>query len=339
MNKVKFSKKAVYIMLTIGIIFIMTFVIETAGVFGEDTNSNKTTTEYTRYSAKVAVTLKSMRGTGKAVISWDKADKANGYRISRSATKSGPYKFLTASKSNKKLSFIDSNLIIGKTYYYKVVPYMIVDGVNKYGFYSDVSGIKVLENIKKDPEDSLMIVNKNNKMASTYVPTNLKKLDSNTTISRSIYLKINAANAFKKLYNAAKKAGYNIKGVSGYRNYSLQKYLFNSYVSSLGITAASKYSARPGTSEHQTGLALDVSCASERYALNKSFGSAAEGKWLSKNAYKYGFIIRYAKDKDSITGYQYEPWHIRYVGTKAAKNIYESNMTLEEYLGYYKHIK
>ena len=91
--------------------------------------------------------------------------------------------------------------------------------------------------------------------------------------------------------------------------------------------------AYPGQSEHQTGLAMDVSCQSVGFTLEEDFGQTTEGIWLSENAHKFGFIIRYGKDTTNITGYSYEPWHIRYVGKDAAKEIYDLNITLEEYLG------
>jgi LAS superfamily LD-carboxypeptidase LdcB len=114
---------------------------------------------------------------------------------------------------------------------------------------------------------------------------------------------------------------------SGYRSYSYQSKLYNNYVYTDGKAAADTYSARPGHSEHQTGLAADINSADE------SFAGTPEAKWLAANCWKYGFIIRYPKGKESITGYIYEPWHIRYLGKENAKLVYESGLTLEEYLG------
>ena len=136
-----------------------------------------------------------------------------------------------------------------------------------------------------------------------------------------------ALEALKKLQNAAGNLGYSMPLLSGYRSYDTQRNLYNSYVSRDGVANADRYSARPGHSEHQTGLAFDVG------AINNNYGNTKEGIWLRENAHLYGFIIRYPNGKEHITGYMYEPWHIRYVGTTHAKKIYESGLTLEEYLG------
>lgn len=136
--------------------------------------------------------------------------------------------------------------------------------------------------------------------------------------------------ALKELQNAAKKEGHSLPLKSGYRSYNTQKDLYNRYLNNRGKVFADGRAARAGHSEHQTGLAFDVGIVSE------SFGSTATGKWLENNCYKFGFIIRYPKYKELITGYNYEPWHIRYVGIEVATQIMENNLTLEEYLGVYK---
>lgn len=142
-----------------------------------------------------------------------------------------------------------------------------------------------------------------------------------------------AREAFEQLNSAAKKAGYTFDAFSTYRSYDRQKVLYDGYVNRDGKEAADTYSARPGFSEHQTGLAFDIGEVgkSEDYADDR-FGETAAGKWLAKNAHKYGFIMRYPKGKEKITGYKYESWHFRYVGKKIATEIYENNSTLEEYL-------
>ena len=116
--------------------------------------------------------------------------------------------------------------------------------------------------------------------------------------------------------------------MSSYRSYDYQVNLYNNYVKSDGKDAADTYSARPGFSEHQTGLAVDIYNKELPYT---SFEETKEFEWMQKNAYKYGFILRFPKDKVNITGYQYEAWHYRYVGKKAAKYIHDHNITLEEY--------
>ena len=142
-----------------------------------------------------------------------------------------------------------------------------------------------------------------------------------------------AARAFNKLTDAAAEKGYTIKLTSAYRPYSFQKQLYEQYIKEDGKRKAEQYSAKPGYSEHQSGLTADVSSPSVNYSLSQAYGSTEEGKWLAKNAHKYGFIIRYPKGKEDITGYEYEPCHIRYVGKEAAREIYEQKITLEEYLG------
>ncbi len=133
--------------------------------------------------------------------------------------------------------------------------------------------------------------------------------------------------AFNTMQAAAKKDGKSLSICSGFRSYSLQKTLYDKYVKRDGKAKADTYSARPGHSEHQTGLAFDINKASD------SFANTPEAKWLADNCWKYGFIIRYPKGKEHITGYKYEPWHIRYLGTELAEKVYRSGKTLEEYLG------
>ena len=137
-----------------------------------------------------------------------------------------------------------------------------------------------------------------------------------------------AANAaLQEMFAAAKTEGLNLFVKSGFRSYSTQKSLYNNYVKRDGAAAADRYSARPGHSEHQTGLAFDINKA------NSSFAGSPEANWLAQNCYKYGFIIRYPQGKESITGYIYEPWHVRYLGVEIATAVYNSGLCLEEYLG------
>ena len=132
--------------------------------------------------------------------------------------------------------------------------------------------------------------------------------------------------AFNAMKEAAAKEGLNLFILSGYRSYDYQDKLYHKYVREHGQASADTFSARPGHSEHQTGLALDVNLIDYRFA------DTPEGKWLAENCYKYGFIIRYQKEKEAITGYIYEPWHIRYLGSENALKVYESGLSLEEYL-------
>ena len=137
-----------------------------------------------------------------------------------------------------------------------------------------------------------------------------------------------AADAFTELVNAAKEEDHYIRGVSGYRSYNYQDSLYNKYVTSDGKEKADRYSARAGYSEHQTGLALDISNNKSTYM---DFESTKEFEWMKNNAHKYGFILRYPKDKEKITGYMYEAWHYRFVGTEIATYIKKHNITYDEY--------
>ena len=133
--------------------------------------------------------------------------------------------------------------------------------------------------------------------------------------------------ALRELQKGASNAGYSIPLLSGFRSHQKQIELYNRYVARDGKDAADTYSARPGHSEHETGLTFDIG------AVDDNYGETAPGKWLANHAHEYGFIIRYPEGKEDITKYQYEPWHVRYVGKEHAKKIYENQLTLEEYLG------
>ena len=137
-----------------------------------------------------------------------------------------------------------------------------------------------------------------------------------------------AKEAFETLSEEAKKEGKNIIAMSSYRSYEYQVDLYNRYVETDGKEAADTYSARAGYSEHQTGLAVDVYNKELPYT---SFEQTEEFTWMQENAYKYGFILRFPKDKVNITGYQYESWHYRYVGEEVAEYIHKNDLTLEEY--------
>lgn len=133
---------------------------------------------------------------------------------------------------------------------------------------------------------------------------------------------------FKKMQTAAQKEEIQIRILSGFRSYERQKEIYNKYLEE-DSKNVDNYSARPGHSEHQSGLAIDINNASDTFIDSK------EAKWLNKNAYKYGFILRYPKNKNNITGYKYEPWHYRYVGKRLAKKLYNNGIwqTMEEYFG------
>ena len=136
-----------------------------------------------------------------------------------------------------------------------------------------------------------------------------------------------AQRAMNELIAAARQEGLKLWVASGFRDYALQKRLYERYSARDGKAAADRYSARPGHSEHQTGLAFDFN------SVDMSFDNTPESRWLAENCWRYGFIIRYPADKEAITGYKYEPWHVRYLGKELAKDVYDSGLCLEEYLG------
>ena len=162
--------------------------------------------------------------------------------------------------------------------------------------------------------DGVLIVNKTYSIPSTYYPGDI------TSETRS---------NMNRMFADAKVLGLNIYLSSGFRSYNTQKIIYNNYVSRDGKEMADTYSARPGHSEHQTGLAFDVN------QINDTFIGTPEANWLSDNAWKYGFILRYPKGKTNETGYKYESWHFRYIGLELAKKLYNDGdwITLENYFG------
>ena len=158
----------------------------------------------------------------------------------------------------------------------------------------------------------VMIANKSYSLPESYAPGDLLP---------------EVKEAFAVMQKAAAAQGLNIYISSGYRSYSRQQTLYNNYVKSDGKALADTYSSRPGSSEHQTGLCFDLN------TIDDSFGNTKESAWLEQHAQEYGFIIRFPKGKDAQTGYQYEPWHLRYLGVDMATKVYNSGLSLEEYLG------
>ncbi|RIX51314.1 D-alanyl-D-alanine carboxypeptidase family protein [Paenibacillus nanensis] len=184
------------------------------------------------------------------------------------------------------------------------------------------------------PESIAALVNPFNKLPEDYNPDDLVYPDVRFTFSEKIekrMMRKEAAEALEQMFAGAEEDGIYLAGVSAYRSHETQKALFNRYVERDGYDKARTYSALPGTSEHETGLAVDVSGSDGKCAAEDCFGETKEADWLKKYAAEYGFIIRYPEGKQDITGYQYEPWHLRYVGTDIAQDIAASGGTLEEY--------
>lgn len=196
---------------------------------------------------------------------------------------------------------------------------------------SNIIGIQVVAK----PDTIAVLVNKQNKLPDTYIPKDLvyTKIPFIVAESERTELRKEAADAIEKLFLGAKEQGIHLLGVSAYRSHLSQVALFNSYVKRDGYEQARTYSALPGTSEHETGLSIDVTEGDGRCSASDCFGYTKEAKWLQEHAAEYGYIIRYPKGKESITGYKYEPWHLRYVGKSIAKEITARGITLEEYYG------
>lgn len=198
----------------------------------------------------------------------------------------------------------------------------------------DKSSLPSRDSVDTNEGSLYQLVNKEFALSSDYAPEDLVVPDIRFNISYDAekkYLRSAAADAIEILFKAASEEGYELCGVSGYRSYTRQKEIYTTNLATKGTAHTNKYSAQPGNSEHQSGLAMDVSSAAIGYSLSESFGDTKEGKWLASNCYKYGFIIRYPENKENITGYFYEPWHIRYLGVPLSTYLYENDLTLEEY--------
>ncbi|WP_310603057.1 M15 family metallopeptidase [Anaerosporobacter sp.] len=196
--------------------------------------------------------------------------------------------------------------------------------------------------INTDPESITVFVNKEYNLPEDYIPSDLIEpniLFSFTYSDEKRLLRKEAAYALENLFNAASADGYTLSGVSAYRSYARQNSIYNRNLRTKGEDYTNRYSAKPGYSEHQTGLSIDVSAVSIGNRLSESFADTKEGKWLAEHAHEYGYIIRYPQEKSDITGYAYEPWHIRYLGVELATYLYENNLTLEEYYKYTPPVK
>lgn len=228
--------------------------------------------------------------------------------------------------------------------------YFIIDYLDRYlKFYKNNSNLDLSEivtrvNSKLDYtfyEDSTKadiskgmytLVNKFYYLDENYIPDDLVNIYGTNARDSAKLVRV-AYDNFIKMADAASKNGLTIKVTTGYRSYNFQATLYNNYVKIDGVKNADTYSARPGYSEHQLGYSADLT--NKNNASFSNFEYTDEYKWLKDNAHKYGFIMRYPKDKEYITGYMFESWHYRYVGVDIATYIYENNITYEEYYEYY----
>ena len=191
--------------------------------------------------------------------------------------------------------------------------------------------------IDLDPSSITVFVNREYNLPKDYKPKDLvtpNVIFNLVTYDERTLMRPEAAKALEELFQAAKEQNIILYGISAYRSYERQYTIFTNNIAKKGKTYTLRYSAVPGTSEHQTGLSIDVSAKSQGFKLDDNFAASPEGIWLAANAHTYGYIIRYPKGNEDITGYAFEPWHIRYVGKDLSEYLYANNLTLEEYYKY-----
>ncbi len=176
----------------------------------------------------------------------------------------------------------------------------------------------------------LYLVNRDYALSADYVPDDLERPGVASQLS-GITMKREATRALERLFEAAQEEGYWLTAVSGYRSFSKQRTIYARKAASVGEKKASLLVAPPGTSEHQLGLAMDIARKGNAH-LTYDFGSTHEGQWVAQNAHRFGYIIRYKDGWTQVTGYTYEPWHIRYVGPEHAARIHELDIPLESYV-------
>ncbi len=189
--------------------------------------------------------------------------------------------------------------------------------------------------LSKDPHylyrSITILINKEFGLPQDYVPKDLIKADMPLSPRSNFpYVRRDAHDALKAMFEAASDDGIELWFHSGYRTYQAQKQLYDNYVQRNGQTRADIFSARPGHSEHQSGLAIDITSPSSSGPFDRAFGTSIEGSWVAKNAHNFGFIVRYPEDKAEITGYMYEPWHLRYVGVELATELFIIGKVMEE---------
>jgi D-alanyl-D-alanine carboxypeptidase len=183
-------------------------------------------------------------------------------------------------------------------------------------------------------DNLLVLINKNVRLPETYEPEDLVPLGSKVAVSRpSMRLRVEALRMLEKMAKAAEKDGVNLVVTSAYRSFWEQQATFSHWVGVLGV--AQDLSASPGHSQHQLGTTIDFTSNRINYGLSREFEEVKEGNWMELNSYKYGFVLSYPKGKEAITGYQYEPWHYRYIGVENARGMADSGLILEEFLGRY----
>lgn len=246
-------------------------------------------------------------------------------------------KLLTTEKNEKLINILNEK-------------YFLIKNLDKYIAYSDknpeisLTEVIALVNVHRDQDyyenmevtdtskGNTMLVNKYNALSKDYEVEDLKTISKTYSYGDNKKLNKEAYDAFISLAEDAKKEGYTILIVSSYRTYQDQEDVWKDYKASFGTKKADAYAARAGSSEHETGLAIDVADYNDK---NDKFEATESFKWMQTNAHKYGYILRYPKGKENITGYSYEAWHYRYVGIDTATKVYNEGITYDEYYEYY----
>ena len=279
--------------------------------------------------------------------------------------KTNEYKLLNLGYSNDEVDFLldlnDDEIIkyvLSQEKNSKIInilneKYFLTKNFNLYIEYmnnnKDLSSSEIVRNINihldkdfyEDTEkanttlDTTLLVNKHYLLDKDYIPDDLVNVSQKYAWGEVGSQKVRevAYNAFLDMWNAANEEGYYLMINSSYRSYEDQEIVYNNYKNSSGERFADSIAARPGSSEHQTGLALDI--FSKTNTNKNTFSQTDEAKWLKENAHNFGFILRYPEDKVDITGYSFESWHYRYVGKDIATYIYENDITYEEYYAYF----
>lgn len=279
--------------------------------------------------------------------------------------KTNEYKLLNLGYSNDEVDFLLDlnddeiiNYLLNQDKNSKIISilsekYFLVKNFNSYVEYmnnnKDLSSSEIVRDINihldkdfyEDTEkanttlDTTLLVNKHYLLDKDYIPDDLVNVSQNYAWGEVGSQKVRevAYNAFLDMWNAANEEGYYLMINSSYRSYEDQEIVYNNYKNSSGERFADSIAARPGSSEHQTGLALDI--FSKTNTNKNTFSQTDEAKWLKENAHNFGFILRYPEDKVDITGYSFESWHYRYVGKDIATYIYENDITYEEYYAYF----
>jgi zinc D-Ala-D-Ala carboxypeptidase len=258
-------------------------------------------------------------------------------------------KILTKKLSNKQLENILSRKHNESIVQFVNEKYFIYTNLDRYLLYQSKNlkektiNIITLVNVNRDKDyydktvstntalKEAMLVNKYHVLDANYSPENLVTASSSYAYANNS-LNSDAYEAFKELADAAKLEGYTILILDSYRSYEAQDTLWKSRKETYGIRKADQYAARAGSSEHETGYAIDVA---DFHDTNDDFGATDSFKWMIKNSYKYGFILRYPEGKENITGYSYEAWHYRFLGKDLAEKVYKSGLTYDEYYEFY----